>query len=110
MMDNQFQWIVASTVMVLSMSNVSVYAQNEPQPENSSNINLESITCRSLLRQGDADREATIAYFHGFMSGKNNELSADTLALGETSDQIIEHCIDNPDDSLLQVFEQYRNI
>jgi hypothetical protein len=63
-----------------------------------------------LLKQGDADKEATIAYFHGFMSGKNNELTADTLALGETSDQIIEHCIDNPDDSLLQVFEQYRNI
>ena len=110
MMDNQFQWIVLSTAMVLSISNVSVYAQNEPQQEDGSTINLESITCRSLLKQGDADKEATIAYFHGFMSGKNNELTADTLALGETSDQIIEHCIDNPDDSLLQVFEQYRNI
>jgi hypothetical protein len=109
-MTNQFQWIVLSTAMVLSISNVSVYAQNEPQQEDGSTINLESITCRSLLKQGDRDREATIAYFHGFMSGKNNELTADTLALGETSDQIIEHCIDNPDDSLLQVFEQYRNI
>lgn len=110
MIDNQFQWIVASTVIVLSISNVSVYAQNEPQPENSSTINLESITCRSLLKQVDTDREATVAYFHGFMSGKNNELTADTLALGETSDQIIDHCIDNPDDSLLQVFEEYRAI
>lgn len=110
MMTNQFQSIVVSTIMVLSISHLSVYAQNKPPQEDASAINIESIACRSLLKQSDADKEATIAYFHGFISGKNNELTADTLSLGEISDQIIDHCIDNPNDSLLQVFEQYRAI
>jgi hypothetical protein len=109
-MTNQFQWIAVSTAMLLSISNVSVYAQNEPQQEDGSTINLESIACRSLLKQNDTDQEATIAYFHGFMSGKNNKLTANTLALSEISDQIIDHCIDNPNDSLLQVFEEYRQL
>ncbi len=44
----------------------------------------------------------------GFMSGKKNELIVDVARLGNVSDRVLDHCIDNSNDSLLTVFEQYR--
>ena len=106
---NQFKWIFVSTACLLSISSVAVYGQNSSQPENASNINLETIACRDLVKLGDSDQEATMAYMHGFLSGKNNKLTVDVVKLGEVSEKAFDHCIDNPNDSLLSVFEQYLN-
>jgi hypothetical protein len=108
-MVNQFKWIVVSTAFLLSIPCLVVYGQNESEPEDASTIDLETVACRRLLKLGDSDQEATISFFQGFISGKNNELTADVVRLGEISEKVIDHCIDNPNDSLLQVFEQYRN-
>ncbi len=106
---NQFKWIFVSTACLLSISSVAVYSQNGSQQEDASNINLENIACRNLVKLGDTDQEATMAYVHGFLSGKNNELTVDVVKLGDVSEKAFDYCIDNPDDSLLSVFEQYRN-
>ena len=106
---NQFKWIaVVSTAFVLSISSVSVYGQNGPKQEDTSMIDAETLDCRFLLKLNDNEREATLAYYQGFMSGKKNELMVDVEKLGEVSDKVIDYCIDNPDDSLLTIFEQYR--
>jgi hypothetical protein len=62
-----------------------------------------------LLKLNDSEQEAAIMFFHGYISGKNGELTVDVSALGEVSDKVIDHCIDNPNDFLLNVFEQYRD-
>lgn len=106
---NQLKWIVVSTAFFLiSIPSVSVYGQNEPKQDDTSIINLDNLACRDLVRLGDSDQEATIAYFHGFINGKNNDLTADVVQLGDASEKVIDHCIENPSDSLLTVFEQYR--
>ncbi len=108
---NQFKWIaVVSTAFVLSISSVSVsvYGQNGPKQEDTSMIDAETLACRFLLKLNDSERQATLAYYQGFMSGKQNELMVDVEKLGEVSEKVIDHCIDNPDDSLLTIFEQYR--
>ena len=106
---NQFKWIaVVSTAFLLSIPSVSVYGQNGAKQEDTSTIDAGNLACRYLLKLDDSDREATMAYYHGFMSGKNDQLIVDVTKLGDISEKVIEHCIDNPNDSLLTVFEQYQ--
>ena len=107
-MMNQLKWIVASTAFLLSICPVIVYGQSESQPDNESTVNTETLACRSLLKQSDSDQEATITYYHGFMNGKNNELTVDVVKLADISEKVFDHCVDNPNDSLLSVFEQYQ--
>ena len=106
---NQFKWIaVVSTAFLLSLPSVSVYGQNEAKQEDNSMIDAGTLACRYVLKLNDSDREATMAYYQGFMSGKKNELIVDVARLGNISDRVLDHCIDNPNDSLITVFEQYR--
>ena len=108
-MMNQFKWIaVVSTAFLLSTHSVSVYGQNGAKQDDSSNIDAATLACRSLLKLDDSGREATIAYYQGFISGKKNELMVDVPRLSDVSEKVMDHCIDNPNDSLLTVFEQYR--
>ena len=106
---NQFKWIaVVSTAFLLSLPSVPVYGQNGTKQEDPSTIDAGTLACRYLLKLNDSDREATMAYYQGFMSGKKNDLIVDVARLGNISDRVIDHCIDNPNDSLITVFEQYR--
>ena len=106
---NQLRWIVVSTAFLITIPSVVVYGQNEPKQEDASMVNTETLACRALLKLGDSDKEATLSYFHGFMSGKDNKLTVDVGKLGDISDQVIDYCIDNPDDPLFKVFERYRS-
>ncbi len=108
---NQFKWItVVSTAFLLSNFSVAVYGQNGSKQEDDSNIiKLETLDCRYLLKLHSEDKASTMVYFHGFMGGKNNELTVDVERLDGVSEKIIDHCIDSPNDSLLRVFEQYRS-
>ncbi len=108
MIMNRFKWIVVSTVCLLGISSVGVYGQNRAKQEDAAKIRLDTVNCRDLLKLGDSDREATIAYFHGFLSGKNNDLVVDVVKVSDASDKALDHCIDNPNDSLISVFEKYR--
>ena len=61
-----------------------------------------------MLKLRDEDLETTLAYYHGFMSAKNNQMNVDVIKLGKVSDQVIDYCIDNPNEEILKVFERYR--
>ncbi len=108
-MMNQLKWIaVVSTAFLFSIPTISVYGQNGTKQEDSSMIDTASISCRELLKLEDSDKQATMAYLHGFISGQKNELKVDVDKLREISDQVIERCIDRPNDSVLSLFERYR--
>lgn len=96
------------TVIALSFNVKVLMAQSETMPENDSIIDLSTVSCRDLLKLDDEDKNSTILFFHGYMSGKKGDLNADVDALAEISSQVIDYCIDNPDDTLMSVFNRYR--
>ena len=106
---NKLKWIFLSTAFLLGIPSMNVYGQSESVIENASIINIATLNCRDLLRLEDKDQEATLAYFHGFLKGKENELIVDVVQSGEVSDQVMDHCIENSGDFILTVFEQYFN-
>ena len=109
MIANKVYKIILSTALVLGISNITVKAENKPMQDDNSMIELKSLACRRLLKLNDSEKEAAIMFFHGYISGQKSELTVDVPALSKISDQVIDHCIDNPNDSLLSLFEQYRS-
>lgn len=71
-------------------------------------INIDSVTCRDMLRKGGEERDFTIVFMHGFMSGKKGDLVFDAPALTEATDKVLDACINNPDATVLSVFEDVR--
>jgi hypothetical protein len=57
---------------------------------------------------GNDEREFTLVFLHGFISGKNTEMVFDGSALADATDVVLDSCIDSPDESLLAVFEKAR--
>ena len=106
---NQLKCVIATTAFLLSIPSLNVYGQNESNQLDASVVDIATLDCRELLKLNDNDKEATLAYYHGYLSGKNNELTVDVVELGEISDRVIDYCIDNPNDPLLTVFEQNQN-
>ncbi len=101
--------LILSSAVILGMTNTGINAQNKPGENNNFVVDIKSITCRSLLKLDDSDKEATMIFFHGYMSGKKGELMIDVPNLAEISDQIIDGCIDKPNETLLNMFEKHKS-
>jgi hypothetical protein len=69
---------------------------------------IQDLDCRTLLRLDGREREFTLLYYHGFVSGRLNEARLDAQVMSAATDQVIDHCIDRPGDKVLDVFERYR--
>ncbi len=89
-------------MMAVCMSSETVFSEEEPK------IEIKSVNCRELLLMNGEDAGFTMVFFHGYMSGKNNFVSFYPDAYAKTTDQVRNHCIDNPQELLIDVFEKYR--
>jgi hypothetical protein len=69
---------------------------------------LNELDCRTLLRLSGDERDFTLLYLHGFVSGRNNQYLLPVQELATVTDRLIEHCIDRPADKALAVIEQLR--
>ena len=92
---------IASAFAVLAAT--TAWAQDE-----GGQINLETLDCRTMLKMENEARDFTLIFFHGFMSGKKSEMMFDGPALTEVTEKVLDHCIDNPSDTLLTTFESLR--
>jgi hypothetical protein len=71
-------------------------------------LQMEEFTCRDMLVRSGFERDFTIAYMHGYMSGKLNETTFDANKLTLATDAVLDFCISNPDASIMAAFEKAR--
>ena len=100
-------------LLVMAAAAPALSSEEKPKAsQESSKINivvdLKTQDCRTLLRMSGKERDFTLVFYHGFMSGMKNDTVFNGPELAEATDQIIDHCIDNPNDGLLKVFEAKR--
>jgi hypothetical protein len=69
---------------------------------------IDQLDCRTLLRLGGDERAYTLLYFHGFVSGRQNQMRLEVPEMAAVTDKVVDHCIEKPGDKLLPVFEKYR--
>ena len=67
---------------------------------------LNDYLCKDVMRLSGSDRESALALVHGYRLGKQNTTQFEVAALSELTDRFVEHCLDNPADKALAVFEK----
>ena len=99
----------ALSMACLSLASIVVSQSVLSQESEVENVvNISALTCRELLLMNGEDRQSTIVFVQGYLSGQNSEIEIDTEQLRAASDTSLEQCIDEPDASILTIFEQNR--
>jgi hypothetical protein len=70
-------------------------------------LDLTTVTCKDMLLMEGDQRDSTIVFFHGMIIGKKGLTVLDAGTLSNTTDSVLEHCVNNPQDKLMSVFEKY---
>ncbi|WP_158963698.1 HdeA/HdeB family chaperone [Chachezhania sediminis] len=68
-------------------------------------FDIDSISCRALLRMSPEDRDFTLIYMHGYKAGSAGTRKADVDAIAKLTDTVLDSCIGHPDDMVVSVFE-----
>lgn len=96
-------WMVSLSTLLLGSGAVLEAAAQEE------NIEIDKMTCGEMLKMGGNERDFTMIFMHGFVSGRQNDLIFDGAALTAATDKVLDGCIAEPDASLLSVFEKARS-
>ena len=108
MMFKKFSWLILLGAIAVSGFSISARAQSSPNRDESDRVDLQTLTCRELLKSEGENRANLVIFMHGFISGKKGITTINAPELAEATNTIVDICIDNPDSQLLGVFEQNR--
>lgn len=96
-------------LLVATLTSTAALAQGAaPASEPRAQQALNELECRTLLRLNGEERDFTLLYLHGFVSGRANQLLLPVKDLAEATDRLIDGCIDKPSAKVLVVLEQLR--
>jgi len=81
--------MVFAVALSVALSNVS-FAQEKGQKD------LNTLTCKDVMRFSGDHRDIALAFIHGYLLGKKGTSLYSTEDLGDASDRFVEYCLDNP--------------
>jgi hypothetical protein len=58
-------------------------------------------TCKDIMRQSGSDRDAAIAFIHGYLLGKSGGISFNIETLEKQTDAFVDLCLNNPNEKAL---------
>lgn len=111
----KFTQILTTVLLLGELSAMAAYGQSKPASTNPSirqsqpTVDLAQVTCQSVMNMSDQDRAYVLIFYHGYMSGKNNDRVVDTAQLTDITGKISDACNARPNTSLMQVFTQFRS-
>ena len=73
-----------------------------------STVDLMTLDCRTFLQMEGENRDNTVLFLHGYVSGQAKQTKIELAPISEATDRIINQCIDKPSDNLLSVFTRNR--
>ena len=101
----KFGWILLFSAIASTGFSLPGWTQTEAESEL---IDLQTMTCREMLKSEGEDRANTLIFMHGYISGKKGETTINAPILSDVTARILDTCIDNPEQTLLTVFEETR--
>jgi hypothetical protein len=96
------------------MTGALVAAISLPAPASSQNppamsaVDLATLDCRTFLQMEGDNRNNTVLFLHGYVSGQAKQMKIELAPISAATDRIINQCIDKPSDNLLAVFTRNR--
>ena len=106
----KFSWILLLSAIAIPSFSLPGWTQTETEASEQGEdiIDLQTMTCREMLKSEYEDRANTLIFMHGYLSGKKGETTVNASVLADVTDRILDTCIDNPEETLLSVFEESR--
>jgi hypothetical protein len=90
--------IVVAAVFCVSLAGVSVAGTNESK-------DLNTISCKDIMRLSGGDRDISMGVIHGYLLGKKGTSKYKSDRLAEATDEFIETCLDNPKAMAIKTME-----
>lgn len=87
-------WNRVATTLVISAS--LAMASTSGWSAEKAGQDLNDYSCKDVMRLAGEDRRGAIAFFHGYLLGKQGKMTFDTETLMDRTDQFTEYCLDNP--------------
>ncbi len=79
--------VFAAATVLVAAGTVSALAQDADRT-------VEQYTCKDILRE--SDRDASIAFLHGYLLGKSGNSNFSLEVLSKQTDAFVDRCLDNP--------------
>jgi hypothetical protein len=105
---NRTPYLTLAIALTCGLPNAPAHAQGAASTAEPRQQSIGELECRTLLRLGGEERDFTLLYLHGFVSGRANQQLLPVKDLAEATDRLLDHCIDKPSDKALTVLEQLR--
>jgi hypothetical protein len=101
------------TAIIITFIGIMVLAGSSPafsqeKPKEWTSVDLNTLDCRTYLKMSGEERQSTVAFYHGFVSGMKKEMTVNVPAMAEISDKVLDQCIDKPSEVLLKIFQENR--
>lgn len=87
--DMRRTWIVATLAAASALLAFNLAAVADQK-------GVDAFACKDVMRSGDTDRDATIAFLHGYLLAKGGGSTIDVEAMAKQTDAFVERCLDNP--------------
>lgn len=81
---------------ILAAATLTSLAPAPALAQNASDRSLDQFTCKQVMREAPAVREATIAFMHGYLLGKSSSMKFNIEMLLKHTDRFVDSCLDNP--------------
>jgi hypothetical protein len=69
-------------------------------------IQIDQLKCYQLSSLAPERRDRLLVYFNGYIDGMRRHTEWDEVAVGAMIDRAVGHCRDNPNDTILAVFQR----
>ena len=70
---------------------------------------VEQYKCKDIMREAGSDRDASIAFLHGYLLGKSGASKFDIEVLTKQTDAFINRCLDNPNEPAAQAMMKVKS-
>lgn len=78
-----------AAVLMLGTSGASFAAKGEMK-------DINSYTCKDVMRMSGEDRDISISYLHGYWLGKSGKTKFSKKHVMAATDSFVDYCLDNP--------------
>jgi hypothetical protein len=89
--------VAATTTALALLGPCASFAQN------ALDRSLDQFTCKQVMMEPPAVREATVAFMHGYLLGKSNTVKFNVETLLKHTDRFIDSCLDSPNAKALDI-------
>jgi hypothetical protein len=96
-------WSMKSLNRVLLASAVATIAISPAFAADGADRTVDAYTCKDIMIDADASREAAIAFLHGYILGKSGSTKFNLDTLAKQTDAFLNMCLDNPKDKAVDV-------